>query len=107
MRTTTPSSLSKPPPEPVHHQGRTPLRCPLLTQSGHEWLRIAAVQIDALSPSRSMQLGPRVLRDRVLLQRGHLGPWRWLLPSSRNRLSLGGLAEEEATDSAKRRAFWH
>src|SRR6516225_2943283 len=37
MRTTTPSSLSKPPPEPVHQQGRTPLRCPLLTQSGH-WL---------------------------------------------------------------------
>src|SRR6516162_213073 len=35
MRTTTPSSLSKPPPEPVHHQGRTPLRCLLLTQSGH------------------------------------------------------------------------
>src|SRR6516225_6059824 len=35
MRTTTPSSLSKPPPEPVHHQGRTPVRCPLMTQSGH------------------------------------------------------------------------
>src|SRR6516165_12731815 len=35
MRTTTPSSLSKPPPEPVHHQGRSPRGCPLLTQSGH------------------------------------------------------------------------
>src|SRR6516165_1869179 len=32
MRTTTPSSLSKPPPEPVHHQGRTPRRCPLYPQ---------------------------------------------------------------------------
>src|SRR6516165_7586460 len=31
MRTTTPSSLSKPPPEPVHHQGRTPSECLLLT----------------------------------------------------------------------------
>src|SRR6516162_6743670 len=35
MRTTTPSSLSKPPPEPVHPQGRTPLQCLLLTQGGH------------------------------------------------------------------------
>src|SRR6516225_3920351 len=46
MRTTTPSSLSKPPPEPVHHQGRTPLQCLLLTQSGHgggpAWVRRTA-----------------------------------------------------------------
>src|SRR6516164_10158359 len=41
MRTTTPSSLSKPPPEPVHHQGRTPPPCPLLTQSGHWAAEIA------------------------------------------------------------------
>jgi hypothetical protein len=25
----------KPPPEIVHHQGRTPPQCPLVTQSGH------------------------------------------------------------------------
>jgi hypothetical protein len=62
------------------------------------------------SITTSTRLGPRVrsaLRDRVLLQPGHLGPWRRLLLPSRNRLSRVGLAEEEATDSEERRASWH
>src|SRR6516225_2619918 len=58
MRTTTPSSLSKPPPEPVHHQGRTPLKCPLLTPSGHKPDRDPAVQ-------RSPRKGAAPLRNEV------------------------------------------
>ena len=33
QKRTSPSNLSKPPPEPVHHQGRTPVACRLWTQA--------------------------------------------------------------------------
>src|SRR6516162_7014114 len=82
MRTTTPSSLSKPPPEPVHHQGRTPLPCPLLTHNGHPpSIHIAvAKRVSPLSVSAQK----RVLRgcDSAIFLRG---------PAARPLLEFGDI----------------
>src|SRR6516225_5975539 len=87
MRTTTPSSLSKPPPEPVHQQGRTPLRCPLLTQSGH-WL---ARQPDHFQPPSLARydatpgLGGAMRRREFITLLGAAAPWTHWPTSKRHR----------------------
>src|SRR6516165_10671076 len=90
MRTTTPSSLSKPPPEPVHHQGRTPPQCLLLTQSGHRGVTCSLSDHSGLMSAVRITF-PHLSTSSAMNLRNSVGEFANARPpvSARRALKLG------------------